>query len=218
MKVLLVEGQADRRFFEACLRVAGFSAVDVKVKPPLDYGAGGDGKGNALSLLPELVKQMEDGGITHLGVVVDSDHDTNHEGFAVTGARIVAILDSLGYAVPKALGPRIDGYKFTHRDGLPSLSCWIMPNNSSDGFVEDFVTQSVEATESDLLTYARQVVSKLPRVKFETWHTTKAEVAAFLAFQTSPGQQLAGAVGSNLLNFESGLGRRLVDWLKSAFA
>ena len=217
MKMLLVEGQTDRHFFNACLRVAGFAAGEVKVTPPVEYGALGNGKGNALSLLPDLVKQTEDGGITHLGVIIDSDHVVNHEGFAATCSRIRLILDGLGYSVPGTLSPNHDGYQFAHRDGLPSLFCWVMPDNSSDGYVEDFISQSVVAAESDLLTYARQVVKKVPRVKFEPWHATKAEVAAFLAFQASPGQQLAGAVGLNLLNFDNGVGRRLADWLRRAF-
>lgn len=217
MKMLLVEGTADRQFFVACLRVVGFAPGEVQVKPPRDYGAMGDGKGNAISLLPDLVKQMEDGAITRLAIVVDSDYVVNHEGFSRTGARISSLLGTLGYVVPDSLKPSVNGYHFTHTRGLPSLSCWLMPDNSSDGYVEDFVRESVEPAERDLLTYARTVVSKVPRIKFPLWHTTKAEVATLLAFQASPGQQLAGAVGSSLVNFQAGLGKHFADWLKRSF-
>ena len=215
--ILLVEGMADREFFSCCCNNAGLGKK-IKVSPPKDLGSKEGGKGNAISLLPDLIQQMRDGSVTGLGLVVDADYEkTNGLGFAKTKIKVENIIKEHGYTVKKQ-NTRFEGFSFKHNDGFPDFGLWIMPDNRLDGFLEDFIKQSVVQGDSDLFNHAENTVAKLPNPKFKPIHVSKAEVATWMAWQTIPGQSLKGAIGGNLLNFDEGHAKAFIDWLKRIFA
>lgn len=228
-KHLLVEGIADQEFFTACCEKAGLDGK-MQIGPPTKHGCKRDGKSNAISLLPDLMQQMNDGSVTGLGLVVDADTDhSNGLGFARTKERVEAIAREYGYSYAKRLDSSTGGFYFTHADGLPEFGLWIMPDNNTDGLFEDFIKYSVIAEESKLLNQAIKTVADLfasppekPKLipKFKDIHTSKAEVATWMAWQTipAPGKSLRGAVDDNLLDFSQGHAQELIKWLRRIFA
>lgn len=217
VKILLVEGEADEGLFSVICREAGLG-VTVTVSTPKNRGAEENGKGNALNLLPSLIEQMSDGQVERLALVVDADFkDTDGLGYQGTLDKITEILEKHKYHITPPLKPRPGGYTISHTDGLSPFGLWIMPNNGTDGLLEDFIKSSVVTADADLLQHAVDTVGKLPSQKFKPIHRSKAEVATWMAWQKNPGQSLRGVVGGKLVDFESGPGKQLVDWLRTVY-
>lgn len=216
-KILLVEGIADEGFFSALCRVAGLG-VKVTVGNPKSFGGGGTGKGNALTLLPTLIDGMRDGSIKRLAMVIDADFDaTGGLGYKETLKRVAIILRDQGYKTSLNITPQPGGHYFKHSNGLPDFGLWIMPNNSSDGFLEDFIKDSVSATQKALLKEAESAVRKLKIPLFKPIHQSKADVATWMAWQKVPGQALQGVVGEGLIDLTLGTAKQLKAWMDSIY-
>ena len=221
-KKLLVEGEQDRLFTEACCELVGLKGK-IQIGPPSWLANGGsragNGKNNAIKLLPDLIGQTNDGSVTHLGLVIDADFLATHGlGFEKTWDTVTALLEENGYQIPPKPSAASAGFRLPHKDGLADFGLWIMPDNFSDGMLEDFIKGSVMQSEQGLLDHACQTVAALPTTKFKPNHQSKAEVASWMAWQESPGQGLNGAVGGRLLDFKSGLAQQYVAWLKEVFS
>jgi len=214
-KKLLVEGEADRNFFEAYLREAG--VTDVWVGPPIDFGGKKYGKGNALNILPNLIQDLADESSKRLALIVDADFPETDLGFLKTWNKITNILRDSGYSTPGKPPKSTAGFVFEHTDGLPDFGLWIMPNNTSDGLLEDFIKASAASAERPLLGHAITTVNNLPDKKFKDIHTRKAEIATWMAWQAMPGQGLQSAVGGKLLDFETSQAKQFTDWLKKIY-
>lgn len=217
-KKLLVEGEADKDFFRACCQHLKLS---VDVEPPTQFEAGGKGKDNALSILPGLIDNMADGLITRLGLVIDADFKATEKGFDEALIRVKNILESKDYDIKTPGRQPSSGFVFKHHDGLPDFGLWIMPDNRNDGLIEDFIKQSIATSDKELFKRAAKTVADLPKpTKFRTIHTSKAEVATWMAWQEMPGQKLAATVGKegrHLIDLNTGLPKLFLDWLRRVY-
>ncbi|WP_157130309.1 DUF3226 domain-containing protein [Burkholderia cenocepacia] len=217
-KILLVEGDADKLFFQACCDAANIPEGDVCIAPPTEVNNRRAGKMNAIDLLPGLIAQMHDGSVTHLAIIVDADYASkNGLGFDGTWQKITTILSDAKYNVPDKPEKNQNGFIFSHSQGLPSVGVWIMPNNGSTGFLEDFVKSTIRQTEKKFFKYATDAVNGLAERRFPSHHQTKAEIATWLAWQKTPGQTLASVVRNNFVELKSGQGKSFLDWLKSIY-
>jgi hypothetical protein len=221
-KMLLVEGENDKSFFTACCRKIGLEDK-IWVGPPNGLGDFSAGKDNAIKLLSVLIelasRDESDERIEAIGLVVDADFPAaGGLGFAKTWERISHILRAHAYVIPDVLDRSGKGFCFQHNDGLPQIGLWIMPDNLSQGLLEDFVKKSVVGTEKSLLQHAEQAVAGLKAPKFKPHHLSKAELATWLAWQAMPGQGMAGAVGGQLLDFKKGPSKLYIDWLAQVFS
>jgi hypothetical protein len=215
-KVLLVEGSADTVFYEAFLRKVGVRGV--AVEPPRNLGAGGDGKANAIHLLPALIEQLKDARLLKLAVVIDADYTARQLGFADAYNKVTTILGQYGYAIPYPYPGGKMKYLFEHPDGLPTFGCWIMPDNANDGMVENLVLSEISAAQKPLMAKAIATVQSIAVPLFDiATHRVKANVYTWLAWQRIPGKPLASAVGDDLIDLNSPLARQFSDWLRKAF-
>jgi hypothetical protein len=215
--ILLVEGDADRGFFEVLCRLLGIS-VDVRVATPKDTGGAHNTKQGVLShLTSALLPQLQDGQLERIGVVVDADHRAAHgDGYAATLVRFTDALAQAGYQLDPVAA---SGLIFSHQDGLADLGLWIMPNNADEGMLEDWIKQCLHPSETGLYQHGQKSMGEIPGgAKFQSWHKTKAEVATWLAWQKKPGHGLYNAVQSELLDTESSLFKELHAWLRHMFA
>jgi len=213
-KRLIVEGDADKRFFEALLRHAGLEGEGISIGPPMHFGARGQGKQNALSLIPDLVGEFKDGHLTHLGVVIDADFkNVSNQGFLATKSVASELLLRLGYVESSTT---TSGITYSHND-LPTVAVWIMPNNKDDGIIENWIAQSIRPSEQVLFDSARTTVSRLNPKKFHENQTSKADVATWLAWQQVPGQPIASVIGNQLVDVNAPLVESIVEWLTATF-
>lgn len=106
----------------------------------------------------------------------------------------------------------------TVMDGSPRVGVWLMPDNHSDGELEDFVAGMILDADP-IWPLARRYIDTIPREyrKFSTHHTTKAQVYAWTAALRSPGGLLSAATERSPLDRTSEHARCLVDWIRALF-
>ncbi len=214
-KKLIVEGDADKKFCTAFL--ATNSITDVYVGPPTDYNAQGQGKGNAIRLLPTLIDELADGQTERVALIVDADYDaTSGLGHTKTFAQIQEILKDKGYTSYSRCNNC--GYIFKHNDGLPSVGLWIMPNCKDDGFIEHFILPNIIDEKTVLLNKAKQVVNTIDEPLFENHHQAKADMFTWLAWQEKPGQHLSSIVRKSLLDLEKSEVKNFKAWITTLFS
>lgn len=214
-QILLVEGRADQTFYEALCRKA--NRDNVKVATPKSIGGKMDTKTHAIHNLPFVLSQLEDGSIANLGLVVDADYDEEHGlGFKGTLEKIREQALSFGFERETRL--QSGGFVFRHPDGLPQFGLWIMPDNRSEGMLEDFVKLSItESIQTSLHGHACNVTSKLVSPLFKKIHKSKAEVATWLAWQQKPGAHIEVTIGDGLIDLASPALLSLVSWIHAVF-
>lgn len=213
-QVLLVEGIADVAFYSSFYRER--VARPIQVMTPRGAGADVDSKTNAIYVLPTLLSQLDDASIDNLGIVVDADYKKEHGlGFAHTLEKIREQVVAHGFLAEKRL--QDGGFLFEHPDGLPPFGAWIMPDNRSDGMLEDFLQKSVAENQQALHQYASSIVEGLREPLFKPIHRAKAEVATWLSWQKMPGARVESTVGDRLINLASPECRSFDSWLRAVF-
>ena len=211
---LLVEGEADRSFFEEVCKTLKLD-TSVTVAPPKDIGGSHNTKEGVFNLLPDLINQLDDGQIARLAVVVDADSEDNGGGYQSVIDRVANIVARNGFTL--ASNP-VGGVIFQHDDGLADFGLWVMPNNCDEGMLEDLIKTCVHPDENPLFAHAKTVVDTLPQKKFKSIHISKAEVATWLAWQKQPGHGLYRAVEDQLIDMNSALFEELSFWLTHIYS
>jgi hypothetical protein len=215
-KILLVEGEADRGFYEALSKRLAIGLDEVRICTPRSVGKK-DSKQGVWHALPTYLQQLDDGEIERLAIVVDADSDaTGGLGFAKTLAQLNAVLKPFNFSLDSGVSP---GLTFNHSDGLKPFGAWIMPNNANDGMLEDWVIRCIDPAESSLMDYARACIDTIPGgPKFKPVHRSKAEVATWLAWQTKPEHGLYKAAEEmGLLDASAQTFVDLQSWLSRVF-
>lgn len=220
--VLLVEGEADRGFFEQICKSLALNP-DIRVALPKDYeNYFRNGKPNALKLLEDLLNELldEEAPIKCLAIIVDADYkDRGHPpeltGYLKTLQDVKKIAESHDFTLPIE---QTNGLIFKHLDGTAKFGLWIMPNNQNEGMLEDFVKTCIKTEEQPLFSHAVSTVQEIPEQKFKSHHLAKAEVATWLAWQKEPGHGLYTSVKDSLLDENNDLFQQLSTWLKHIYS
>lgn len=212
--ILVVEGESDQRFFEQLCKMLGLHTT-VKVAPPRALQAGAyNTKQGVFNYLPTLLRQLDDGELTRLGVAVDADSPPNG-GFPATQALANRSFAPFGYTLKAT---QTAGLVYEHHDGLADVGVWVMPDNQTPGILEDWAQQCLSPQERTLFDHARSAVQTLPEPpRFRPLQRSKAEVATWLAWQTQPGHGLDRAVAENRFDTASHGYQQLTAWLDQIF-
>lgn len=199
-RVLLVEGADDKGVSVAFLQR---STLEVDVV---------DGHGYE-KLRAGLGAQLLVSGRTHLGVVVDADADP-----AGRWRSIADVVAKYGYTLP--VEPDAGGTVApSPARGLPVLGLWLMPDNSTDGMLEHFVSAMIPG--DDLLwPRACAAVSGLSGAArpFPEVHRAKAEIHTWLAWQKEPGRPMGQAITKKFLEGTAPGAASFQAWLGRLFA
>lgn len=216
-RLLLVEGDADKRFFDAICKSQGLD-TEVQVAPPKEVGGQHNTKQGVIKHLSVLVKQLEDGSIKRLSVVVDADYEDEHGlGFTRTVEQVTNVVKKLGFDSAKEVDEAHGGLVFPHSDGLADLGLWVMPDNRREGMLEDWIKQCIIQAEQPLFQHAVKVIESLAQHKFKSIHRSKAEVATWLAWQKLPGRGPYYALEEQLIDSKNALFLGLTNWLAHMF-
>jgi hypothetical protein len=216
-KILLVEGEADKGFFEEICKNLNLD-TSVKVAPPKELGGSHNTKGGVINhLMGVLLPQLADGSITQIATVVDADYVIHGHGYERTLSRLSDVLNPYGFNLEIGQAEN-NGLRFKNSDGLADFGLWIMPRNQHEGMLEDWVKSCVGESEQELFGLATIVVGQREYPKFPNHKTSKAEVATWLAWQKEPGHGLYHLVSEGLLNRQSPLFVELEQWLQKVFA
>jgi hypothetical protein len=225
-RLLIVEGESDRSFFEALLRRLKLD-VAIHVVVPRDLSATPNDptrntKQGVIKRLDSQVRRLATGHLLALGVVIDADQPTQG-GFEATRTLVAKALALHGFDAPVSSGQ--GGLLATHPDGLPPVGLWVMPDNIHPGTLEDWIIRCRHPGETTLWQHAQQAIDTLPGgPRFNpTTRRAKADVATWLAWQAAPGEErytLVNSLSGNqpLLDETAPLFRDLCNWLRQVFS
>lgn len=146
-----------------------------------------------------------------IGVVLDADLD----GVSV---RWQSVRDKLGRhsyrfpAVPERHGTIVEG------DGRePRLGVWIMPDNESEGAVEDFCLGFLRESHVAVAREAVELAREREVATFRDGHESKALIHTYLAWQDEPGRPMGQAISRHLLPSTADNAGRFLRWLQALF-
>ncbi|HJH28842.1 MAG TPA: hypothetical protein C5S51_03995 [Methanosarcinaceae archaeon] len=212
-RILLVEGETDRSFFEGVCTNLGLH-TNVRVALPKDIGGSHNTREGVFNILPIWLNQLADATVTRLAVIVDADSVVNGGGCQRAIDRITKIVEQYDFTL--MANHSVAGVLFENDYGLADFGLWVMPNNDGEGMLEDWIKSCVHSNEHELFTHAEEVVGELSPQKFKPIHRSKAEVATWLAWQKTPGHW-HHVVEEQLIDTNSELFKELSDWLNHIY-
>lgn len=104
-------------------------------------------------------------------------------------------------------------------DSNIQLGIWIMPNNQSTGYLEDFI-QNLIPKEYKLMPIANEVLKNIETKNLNLYqpiHHAKALIHTWLAWQKVPGLPFGTAINSELLVSKSANSKNFSNWLSNLF-
>lgn len=147
---------------------------------------------------------------TSIGIVLDADAPS----LASKWHRLTALLTDKGYALPAQ--PSVEGTVLTV-DDLPKLGIWLMPDNKTDGMLEDFCLTLAPA---GALEHTQQYLNEAKAqgyAKYKDVHNAKALIHTFLGTQDEPGSPIGQAITRKVLSPTEPSATVFTNWLKSTF-
>ena len=203
--LLAVEGLTDHHFVLHLCRKAN-PALETRFSCR-DYR----GRQGVLNAVRGLVNSP---GHTAVGFLLDADNDPAQRWREVTDRIMVANSE---IHIPPALAGNGAIIPANPDFGSPRIGIWIMPDNSSVGDLENFVTQMMPDGDQ-VWPLAQAYINDIPvqHRKFESTKTAKSQVHAWLAARKHPG--LMGlAVREGDLATDGELCQRFLAWLNRLF-
>ena len=196
-RILLVEGQNDKHVvLQICNR--HLAVPDFYIRD-----AGGINE-----LLGAIVPAHRTPGREVLGILADTD-DMLQSRWDEVAYR----LNGVGITLPMKPDPEgtiVDGVR-------PRVGVWLMPDNTNNGEVEDFVSQMIPDGDP-VWPLARNYIDGIPTVdrKFASGKTARARIYAWLAARAEP-RMMGSAISSHDLKVDGELCRKFVAWLTRLF-
>lgn len=217
--VLLVEGPDDQHFISSLATKFGFKT---HVEKHHDKNNADMSKytedaiviremGGVDNLLEELDAQIDASDLERLGIVVDANGNCSSRWISIRDR-----LQNIGYSgIPTSISE--NGVVVAPPRGRPAVGIWIMPDNRSTGFLENFVSQLIK--NDDIWNLAVDVVDRLPldKRKFSETKKTKAQIHTWLAWQEEPGKPMGLAVTKGYLDLTRKGVSLFIEWFKATF-
>ena len=195
-RVLLVEGPNDRHVvWHVWARHAAESPFCIVEKGGVD------------KLLKAIVPELKVSGRQAVGILLDANTDPAGRWNAVKGRLAQANLP-----FPERLcssGTVIDSH--------PRVGVWLMPDNTSQGELEDFVVQMIPNCDP-VLPLSQRYITGIPTAarKFSEKKELRAQLYAWLAAREDP-RQMGTAIRAGDLEVDGALCQEFVAWLTRLF-
>ncbi len=150
-----------------------------------------------------------------VGIVIDADTDNS-----ATWQQIKTKIELTGKydQIPKDL-PENGLILEANQNIYPRLGVWIMPNNKTDGMLEDFVVLLAD-NEDILMKETELVLHSLEDRKINKYklvHRAKAKIHTYLAWQDKPGTPMGQAITAHILNPDSKGADLFMKWIEELF-
>lgn len=198
-RVLIVEGVDDEHVAKHICGTRHLGKFD-EISP-----SGGIDK-----LLEGVGPRLKESDLSALGIIFDADEDLQGRWDSIS-SRLRA-----GGATSVPAEPHPDGTLITV--DVPGreihVGVWIMPDNASNGTLEDFLTLLVP-TGNSLLEYAHATIQGIPPESrtFSDLHGSKALIHTWLAWQETPGLPFGTAITARYLDPSATGANKFAQWL-----
>jgi hypothetical protein len=157
---------------------------------------------------PEAIRNSST--LRRIGVIADADSNPTRRWQSLTDA--MSGIDTVD--LPEA--PPEEGW--TGNVSLPdrevTVGLWMMPNNTDQGAVEDFLLRLIPEDNS-LLPIAESCLEEVSEE--EKPDPSKALVRTWLAWQEEPGRPLGPAVTEGYFDLDADLAQRFIAWVRRLF-
>ena len=152
---------------------------------------------------------------SRIGIVMDADTDLKSRWDS-----FVSILKRTEKYDCDALTLPKDGLVFEPTDKTyPRVGIWLMPDNNQNGMLEDFIA-ALAKPDDVLMKKSEDVLTELETEgiqKYKPVYRSKAKIHTYLAWQDVPGRPMGQAITANILNSNSDVAVKFVNWLKEMF-
>jgi len=225
VRILMVEGNNDQHVMWNLFRLLPESRRIFVCKPgdkpdfeelgevKLGSSKGGGADGDT-ELLKSIPARLDTSDLERLAVVIDSDA----KGPKARWNAIRQQLKNEGYEIstedPSREGTILELPSVNGRKPL-RFGVWIMPDNQSEGMLEDFVAGMIRDGD-DVLPLVDGFLESIRKPRFSRTHKPKARIHSWLAVQKEPGGPMGRAIAGDYLDTELPVAKSFLDWINNA--
>lgn len=162
--------------------------------------------------LPDHISlRLKQSGIKTIGIIIDADTEI--------GSRWEQVRNQLlneGIAVPEVLPPTGLILSVTNK---PKIGVWIMPDNTLNGMLEDFIRFLVPSNDQllqEVNIHLNNIESKNLQ-KYNPTARSKATIHSWLACQSDPGTPLGQSITKKYLDTNTEICQTFISWLNNLF-
>ena len=158
-------------------------------------------------LLEAIGSEIQAPGRKAVGILVDANDDLDARWNTVAKR-----LREENIEVPS--NPELTG---TIIDSTPRVGIWLMPNNTSPGELENFVSEMIPA-DDPVWPLSEDYIDGIPEAdrKFTEKKILRAKLYAWLATREDP-RQMGAAIGARDLHVDRPLSTTFANWLRQLF-
>lgn len=199
-KVLFVEGDDDRHLIRELCR-----------KLNLNLGFGFEVRRGWQSVLDTLEVECTNSERMAIGAIIDANDDIE--------ARWNATFRAIEQRAGESEASHSSQGLLIRDDNGPTIGVWIMPDNQSQGALEDFIASMVRDSDT-IWGEAEQYIERSEQLinwSFTARQRQKAHTRAWLAIQHNPGHVSSALEHDNLLT-DGEPARSFIDWLVDLFS
>ncbi len=218
IKHLIVEAESDKSFIQAFLRHEKLNLqLNIDVATPQDFEPTAyTTKQAVFQQLPSLVKLLETGPVSHIGILVDMDF-TNKTDIKIQNLRQISErLNPLGFHQRQQENDDL-GFFFENLDYDNPIGVWLMPNNQDEGYLETWVKMAMSSDQQSHFTQIENFIQSLGTSHFKNPVTAmdKARIFTWLSTQTKPTQDLSKSL--ELIAAKNPVYQNFKHWLVTTF-
>ena len=218
IKHLIVEAESDKSFIQAFLRHEKLNLqLNIDVATPQDFESTAyTTKQAVFQQLPRLVKLLETGQVSHIGILVDMDFTDKTDIKTQNLRQISERLNPLGFHQRQQQNNN-SGFYFENSDYDNPIGVWLMPNNQDEGYLETWVKMAMSSDQQSHFTQIENFIQSLGTSHFKNPVTAmdKARIFTWLSTQTKPTQDLSKSL--ELIAASNPVYQNFKHWLVTTF-
>ena len=218
IKHLIVEAESDKSFIQAFLRHEKLNLqLNIDVATPQDFESTTyTTKQAVFQQLPRLVKLLETGQVSHIGILVDMDFTDKTDIKSQNLRQISERLNPLGFHQRQQQNNN-SGFYFENSDYDNPIGVWLMPNNEDEGYLETWVKMAMSSDQQSHFTQIENFIQSLGTSHFKNPVTAmdKARIFTWLSTQTKPTQDLSKSL--ELIAAKNPVYQNFKHWLVTTF-
>ena len=218
IKHLIVEAESDKSFIQAFLRHEKLNLqLNIDVATPQDFESTAyTTKQAVFQQLPRLVKLLETGQVSHIGILVDMDFTDKTDIKSQNLQQISERLNPLGFHQRQQQNDNL-GFYFENSDYDNPIGVWLMPNNQNEGYLETWVKMAMSSDQQSHFTQIENFIQSLGTSHFKNpvIAMDKARIFTWLSTQTKPTQDLSKSL--ELIAAKNPVYQNFKHWLVTTF-
>lgn len=163
-------------------------------------------------LLEQVPVRFKQSGLDTVGIIIDADTNLNSRWDSLK-----VMLEKLGFQMPEVL-PQ-NGLIAMNNDSK-KVGVWIMPNNNTNGMLEDFINFLVPSDDKllPIVNSTLNTIEEQQLNKYSLTHKSKATIHSWLSLQEDPGTPMGLGITKRYLTTDKETCKMLIEWINNLFS